>query len=72
MSELNNHKERPCIYCYYCHEDKEGYSATNGAFWIEHSAREGYLLHGGKCKPRPINYCFMCGRKLNRRSNDGT
>lgn len=62
--EHNELKPCPC-----CHEDREGYFTANGAFWISYSVHEGWLLHGGKCKPRPINYCFMCGRKLNNENN---
>lgn len=51
--------------CKYCHEDSEGYSTAFGAFWISHSVHEGWFLHAGKCKPRPINYCPICGRRLN-------
>ena len=51
--------------CQYCHEDNEGYSTVFGAFWINYSVHEGWLLHAGKCKPRPINYCPICGRRLN-------
>ena len=50
--------------CPYCHEDGEGYYTANGAFWVGYSFIDGWQLHGGKCKPRTVNYCFMCGRKL--------
>ena len=52
--------------CIYCHEDREGYIKSNGAFYLYYDRFEGWLLHAGKskCKPRPIKYCPMCGRKL--------
>ena len=50
--------------CPYCHEDSEGYTIAYGAFWISHSVHKGWLLHAGKCKPQPINYCHICGRRL--------
>lgn len=52
--------------CQYCHEDAEGYSTMFGAFWIRNSVHEGWLLHAGKCKPRPINHCPICGRRLEK------
>ena len=51
--------------CPYCHEDKEGYVKSNGAFYLYYDRFEGWLLHAGKsCKPRPVKYCPMCGREL--------
>ena len=51
--------------CEYCHEDREGYTKAYGAFYLTLDRHEGWLLHAGKsCKPRPIKYCPMCGRKL--------
>ena len=51
--------------CTYCHEDRDGYVSANGAFFLSLDRHEGWLLHAGKsCKPRPIKYCPMCGRKL--------
>lgn len=52
--------------CKYCHEDREGYVTANGAFYLTLDSHDGWLLHAGKtpCKPRPIKYCPMCGRKL--------
>ena len=50
--------------CVHCHEDSEGYVVAFGAFWLSHSVHNGWLLHAGKCKPRQIRYCPMCGRKL--------
>lgn len=52
--------------CTYCHEDREGYVSANGAFFLSYDRFDGWLLHAGKskCKPRPIKYCPMCGRRL--------
>ena len=52
--------------CQYCHEDAEGYSTQFGAFWVRYSVHEGWLLHAGKCKPVPIEYCPKCGRRLEK------
>ena len=64
-NETNRDKQIDGI-CPYCHEDAEGYSTQFGAFWIRYSFHEGWLLHAGKCKPRPINHCPMCGRRLEK------
>lgn len=45
--------------CEYCKTDIDGYSTAFGAFWVEDT-----MLRTKHCKPRPINYCPMCGRKL--------
>lgn len=52
--------------CPYCHEDRDGYVSANGAFFLHLDSHEGWLLYAGKskCKPRPVKYCPMCGRKL--------
>lgn len=50
--------------CPYCHLDRDDYTVAFGAFWLYPSKHEGWLLHGGKCKPRPINFCPMCSRDL--------
>lgn len=50
--------------CPYCHEDREGYIKSNGAFYLYYDKFEGWLLHAGKsCKPRPVKFCPMCGKK---------
>lgn len=51
--------------CHFCHEDREGYTQSLGAFHLSYDRFEGWLLHAGKsCKPRPIKYCPLCGREL--------
>ena len=51
--------------CEYCNEDRYGYRKMLGAFSI-YNPFHGYeyYLNCGKVKPRKINYCPMCGRKL--------
>lgn len=58
--------------CPYCHPDAEDYVKANGAFWIYEDRHNGWLIHAGKCKPQPINYCPMCGKKLERYRGNGT
>lgn len=51
--------------CDYCQEDAEGYRKMNGAFSITnpyHGHR--WNINAGRCVPRPIFFCPMCGRKL--------
>ena len=51
--------------CEYCHEDKDGYTKSHGAFCLLYDRFEGWQLHAGKsCRPRPVKYCPMCGRRL--------
>ena len=50
--------------CDFCHEDKDGYTKTHGAFYLTLDVHQGWLLHAGKCKPRKIDHCPLCGRKL--------
>ena len=51
--------------CDFCHEDREGYTKSHGAFYLAYDRFEGWLLHAGKsCKPRPVKYCPLCGREL--------
>ena len=52
------------VTCDFCHEDKDGYTKTNGAFYLTLDMFEGWRLHAGKCKPRAVSHCPMCGRKL--------
>ena len=51
--------------CEYCNEDRYGYRKMLGAFSI-YNPFHGYeyYLNCGKAKPRKINYCPVCGRKL--------
>lgn len=53
--------ERKCLYC---REDGEGYVKAFGAFWLYRDKFHGWMLHAGKCKPRPISFCPICGRSL--------
>lgn len=51
--------------CEYCQEDSEGFRKVLGAFSIIDPFHRGeYYLNAGKAKPRKINFCPMCGRKL--------
>ncbi len=55
--------------CPYCHEDADGYVKMFGMFCLHQNRNEGWQLHAGKGKPRPINYCPMCGRELRGADN---
>lgn len=51
--------------CDFCTEDKDGYVKKMGAFSISEPFHKGeYYLRTKHCKPRKINFCPMCGRKL--------
>ena len=51
--------------CEYCKEDSEGFRRMFGAFSLVNPFHgKGWQIHAGKCKPREIHYCPMCGRKL--------
>lgn len=50
--------------CPFCHEDSDGYTTMVGAFYLHKSPIYGWCLNAGKCKPRPIKYCPICGRNL--------
>ena len=56
--------------CWYCHEDREGYTYAidkNGhAFIAWEDGKQKLLLRFGKVKrTTDIEYCPMCGRRLN-------
>lgn len=53
--------------CPFCHEDKDGYTRAFGAFYLLWDRWDGWCLHAGKCKPKPIKFCPMCGDDLRRR-----
>ena len=51
--------------CEYCKEDSEGFRRMFGAFSLVNPFHgKTWQIHAGKCKPREINFCPMCGRKL--------
>ena len=51
--------------CEYCVEDSEGYRKTLGAFSITNPFHGSvWNLETSHCKPRQINFCPMCGRRL--------
>jgi hypothetical protein len=51
--------------CEYCKEDNEGFRRMFGAFSLVNPLHgKTWQIHAGKCKPREINFCPMCGRRL--------
>ena len=51
--------------CEYCKADNDGFRRMFGAFSLVNPFHgKGWQIHAGKCKPREIHYCPMCGRKL--------
>lgn len=51
--------------CEYCKEDNEGFRRMFGAFSLANPLHgKTWQIHAGKCKPREINFCPMCGRRL--------
>lgn len=59
--------------CEYCKEDSEGFRRMFGAFSLVNPFHgKTWQIHAGKCKPREINFCPMCGRRLtnNRKEID--
>lgn len=51
--------------CEYCKEDNEGFRRMFGAFYLVNPFHgKTWQIHAGKCKPREINFCPMCGRRL--------
>lgn len=51
--------------CEYCKEDSEGFRRMFGAFSLINPFHgKTWQIHAGKCKPREINFCPMCGRRL--------
>ena len=58
--------------CKYCKEDKDGYRVMFGAFSI-HNPFHGNIweIDAGRCKPRQIYFCPMCGRKLSEPPKEG-
>lgn len=53
--------------CEYCKEDSEGFRRMFGAFSLVNPFHgKIWQIHAGKCKPREINFCPMCGRRLSK------
>lgn len=53
--------------CEYCKEDSEGFRRMFGAFSLANPFHgKTWQIHAGKCKPREINFCPMCGRRLSK------
>lgn len=51
--------------CEYCKEDSEGFRRMFGAFSLVNPFHgKTWQIHAGKCKPREIHFCPMCGRRL--------
>ena len=51
--------------CEYCKEDGNGYRKMIGAFSITNPFHgDVWNLETRHCKPRQINFCPMCGRRL--------
>ena len=51
--------------CEYCKEDSDGFRRMFGAFSLVNPFHgKTWQIHAGKCKPREIYFCPMCGRKL--------
>lgn len=51
--------------CSFCQEDREGFYAMLGAFYITNPFHAGkYYLNAHRCKPREIMFCPLCGRRL--------
>lgn len=55
--------------CPFCQEDNEGYTQAFGAFHLAWDKFDGWRLHAGKCKPKPINFCPICGNALRKEIN---
>ena len=56
-----------CDGCECCKADSDGFRKMFGAFSLVNPFHgKGWQIHAGtgKCKPREIYYCPMCGRKL--------
>lgn len=59
--------------CEYCKADSDGFRKMFGAFSLVNPFHgRGWQIHAGKCKPREIYYCPMCGRKLSEPPKGGT
>lgn len=53
--------------CEYCNEDSEGYRKMIGAFSITNPFHGNvWNIETCHCKPRQINFCPMCGRRLSK------
>ena len=51
--------------CEYCKADNDGFRRMFGAFSLVNPFHgKGWQIHAGKCKPREINFCPMCVRRL--------
>lgn len=51
--------------CEYCKADNEGFRRMFGAFSLVNPFHgKTWQIHAGKCKPREIYFCPICGRKL--------
>ena len=51
--------------CEYCNEDGDGYRKMIGAFSVTNPFHGNvWNLEARHCKPRKINFCPMCGRRL--------
>ena len=51
--------------CDYCKEDSEGFRRMFGSFSLVNPFHGNtWQISAGKCKPREINFCPMCGRRL--------
>ena len=51
--------------CEYCKEDNEGFRKMFGTFSLENPFHgKTWKICAGKCKPREIYFCPMCGRRL--------
>ena len=51
--------------CEYCKEDSEGFRRMFGSFSLVNPFHGNtWQISAGKCKPREINFCPMCGRRL--------
>ena len=51
--------------CEYCNEDRDGYRKMIGAFSITNPFHGNvWNLEARHCKPKQINFCPMCGRRL--------
>lgn len=58
-----NHGEKKT--CEFCHEDSEGGYKMHGAFYITNPFHAGeYYLNTHHCKSSKINFCPLCGRRL--------
>lgn len=65
ISALRAQQEQAASVCEFCTEDKDGYVKKIGAFSLSEPFHKGeYFLCTKHCKPRKINFCPMCGRKL--------